>query len=78
MLAGLPQEGEEYIIPESETGSKCGGELKVMGKRIVRTEVEFEPAKLIVKQIVQQVAKCTVCGTEGAEKLFFYYTDHKW
>ncbi len=38
-----------------------------MGKRIVRTEVKFELAKLIVKQIVQQVAECTVCGTEGAE-----------
>lgn len=67
MLAGLPQEVEEYIIPEDETCSKCGGALKVVGKRIVRTEVEFEPARLIVKQIVQQVAKCTVCGTDGAE-----------
>lgn len=38
-----------------------------MGKRIVRTEVKFELAKLIVKQIVQQVAECTVRGTEGAE-----------
>lgn len=28
--------------------------------------MEFEPAKLKVKQIIQQVAKCTVCGTEGA------------
>ena len=66
MLAGLPKEIEEYIIPEGETCSKCGGKLKVVGQRIVRTEVEFEPAKLKVKQIIQQVAKCTVCGTEGA------------
>lgn len=67
MLAGLPTEIEEYIIPEGEVCSKCGGELKVIGKRIVRTEVEFEPAKLKVRQIVQQVAKCTVCGTDGAD-----------
>lgn len=67
MLAGLPKEVEEYTIPEGETCSKCGGDLKVIGKRIVRTEVEFEPAKLKVKQIVQQVAKCTVCGTDGAD-----------
>ena len=67
MLAGLPKDIEEYTIPEGETCSKCGGELKVVGQRIVRTEVEFEPAKLKVKQIIQQVAKCTVCGTEGAE-----------
>ena len=39
----------------------------MIGKRIVRTEVEFEPAKLKVRQIVQQVAKCTVCGTDGAD-----------
>lgn len=67
MLAGLQKEVEEYVIPDGETCSKCGGDMKVVGKRIVRTEVEFEPAKLIVRQIVQQVAKCTVCGTEGAE-----------
>lgn len=67
MLAGLQTEVEEYTIPEGETCSKCGGELKVIGKRIVRTEVEFEPAKLKVRQIVQQVAKCTVCGTDGAD-----------
>ena len=29
--------------------------------------MEFEPAKLKVRQIVQQVAKCTVCGTDGAD-----------
>ena len=29
--------------------------------------MEFEPAKLKVKQIIQEVVKCTVCGTEGAE-----------
>ncbi|MEY8429871.1 IS66 family transposase zinc-finger binding domain-containing protein [Lachnospiraceae bacterium 48-42] len=43
------------------------GKLKVAGQRAVRTEVEFEPAKLKVKQIIQQVTKCTICGTEGAE-----------
>ena len=61
MLAGLPQEVEEYVIPADETCGVCGAKMKVTGKRIVRTEVEFSPAKLIVKQIVQQVAKCTKC-----------------
>lgn len=62
MLSGLPQEVEEYVIPADETCGVCGAKMKVTGKRIVRTEVEFSPAKLIVKQIVQQVAKCTECG----------------
>lgn len=67
MLAGLPKEIEEYVIPAEETCNVCGGELKVIGERIVRTEVEFEPAKLKVKQIVQQIAKCTTCGTDKGE-----------
>lgn len=66
MLSGLVQEIEEYIIPETDTCSKCGGELTIIGKRIVRTEVEFVPAKLKVKQIVQQAAKCSKCGTDGS------------
>lgn len=35
----------------------------MIGKRIVWTEVEFVPARLKVKQIVRQAAKCTMCGT---------------
>ena len=66
MLAGLPEEIEEYIIPPEEKCSTCGGEMKVIGKRVVRTEVEFRPAKVIVKQIVQQIAKCTDCGEKGS------------
>lgn len=67
MLASLPKEIEEYVIDPKETCSVCGGMLKVIGKRILRTEVEYIPAKLKVKQIVQQVAKCTVCGTDGSD-----------
>ena len=66
MLAGLPKDVEEYVIPADEICSVCGAKMKAAGKRIVRTEVEFRPAKLIVKQIVQQVAKCTECGEEGS------------
>ena len=67
MLAGLPKEIEEYIIGPDDSCFKCGGDLTVIGKRIVRTEVTYEPAKLKVKQIVQQIAKCTRCGKEGSE-----------
>lgn len=37
MLAGLPEEIEEYIIPPEETCDVCGGKMKVIGKRVVRT-----------------------------------------
>lgn len=66
MLSGIPKEIEEYIINEDETCPKCGGALKVIGKQLVRTEVEFIPAKLKVKQIVRQVAKCKTCGKKGS------------
>lgn len=73
MLAGFPQEVEEYVLPAEEKCSVCGGEMKVTGKKVVRTEVEFQPAKLIVKQIIQQVTKCVNCGTEDSpnEKCHF-------
>lgn len=73
MLAGLPQEVEEYVLPADEKCSVCGGEMKVVGKRVVRTEVEFRPAKLILKQIVQQIARCIECGEEDSpnEKCHF-------
>lgn len=66
MLAGLPKEVVEFVLPPEETCQVCGGKLKVIGKRFVRTEVEYQPAKLIVKQIVREVAKCTKCGEEGS------------
>lgn len=68
MLAGLPKEIEEYVIDAEEKCSVCGGELKVIGKEIVRTEVQFKPATLLVKQIVRQVAKCMVCGSNENDR----------
>lgn len=66
MLSSLPKEIEEYVIPPEESCSLCGAPLKVIGKEIVRTQVEFQPAKLVVKQIVRQVPKCTQCGTKNS------------
>ncbi len=53
ILAGLPKDIEEFIINTEETCSVCGSGLKILGKKLIRTEVEFIPAKLKVKQIVQ-------------------------
>jgi transposase len=63
ILEGLPKEIIEYVINPEETCDRCNSPLKVIGKKLVRTDVAFVPAKLIVTQHVQQVAKCTVCGT---------------
>ncbi len=73
LLAGIPKVIEEYVIPEDDTCSVCGAPLKIIGKQIVRTEVEFIPAKVRVVQVVRQVAKCTECGIKegSAEKEHF-------
>ena len=67
MLDLLPKEIEEYIVSPEESCSVCSSDLKVIGKKLIRTEVEFVPAKVKVKQIVQQVVKCTKCGTPDSE-----------
>ena len=66
MLSGLPKDIEEFIINPEEACPKCGSPLKVIGKEIIRTEVEFIPARLKVKQIVRQVAKCEDCGGKNS------------
>lgn len=41
---------------------------KIPIQEIVRTEVQFKPATLLVKQIVRQVAKCMVCGSNENDR----------
>jgi hypothetical protein len=36
--------------------------MKVIGKKKVRSEMEYIPAKLVMKDYVQYVYKCTECG----------------
>ena len=67
MLSSLPKDIEEYVINPQDSCPKCGGNLKVIGKEIIRTEVEYIPAKLKVKQIVRQVAKCEDYGGKNSQ-----------
>lgn len=46
----------------------CSSELKQIGKEVVRQEIEYVPAKLILKNYVQYSYKCTKCGTDKSEK----------
>ena len=60
---------EEYKLEEGQTECPvCGAELKEIGKEVVRQEIEYIPAKLILKNYVRYSYKCTKCGTEEAEK----------
>lgn len=59
---------KEYIIEDDAVCPECQSELKPVGKKIVRQEIEFEPAKLKIKEYVKTVYKCVKCGTKESEK----------
>lgn len=69
MLASLETEVERCTVAEDETCPVCGADLVKVGEKVIRTEVVYEPAKLKVKQYVQEIKKCTICGTQESEKL---------
>ena len=66
-LKNVVIEKEEYVLKEDEKCPICNGNLKVVGKELVRQEIEFEPAKFKIKQIVQYTYKCEECGTDKSE-----------
>lgn len=67
-LAGLPVEVTVCELDPKETCDRCGAPLKKVGQKTVRSEVEYIRAKVIVRQYVQTVYKCTKCGTDGSEQ----------
>lgn len=69
MLSSLETEVERCIVGQDETCPVCGADLVKVGEKVIRTEVVYEPAKLKVKQYVQEVKKCIRCGTEDSAKL---------
>ena len=66
-LKNVVIEKEEYVLKEDEKCPICKGNLKVVGKELVRQEIEFEQAKFKIKQIVQYTYKCEECGTDKSE-----------
>lgn len=69
MLSSLETEIERCVAGEEEACPICGAQLTKVGEKVVRTEVIYEPAKLKVKQYVQEIKKCIKCGTADSEKL---------
>lgn len=59
---------EEYKIEEKANCPECGSEIKPIGKEVVRQEVEYIPAKLVLKNYVRYIYKCEKCGTEESKK----------
>lgn len=57
----------EYKINPEEKCPECEGELKEVSKEIVRKEITYIPAKLLITNFVQYTYKCTKCGTKDSE-----------
>ena len=50
---------EEYKLADSERCErceKCGKEIDLVGKKVVRQEVEYKPAELILKEYVKYIS----------------------
>ena len=55
-------EVKEYKINEEERCPVCNGNLKEISKEVVREEITYIPAKLILTNYVQYTYKCEECG----------------
>lgn len=61
---------QEYVLNKGENDkcSECGSEVKLVGQKVVRTQIDFSPATFNITEIVQNIYKCIKCGTEESEK----------
>lgn len=66
-LKNIPIEIEEYRLEAEIKCPKCKDELQEVGKEIVRKEIKYIPAKLVITNYVQYTYKCKKCGTKESE-----------
>ena len=59
---------QEYIMNAGDVCPICDSDLELVGKKVVRSEIEFDPAVLRIKEHIQYIYKCKKCGTEESEK----------
>ena len=59
---------QEYVLNADDRCLECGSEIELVGKKVVRTQIDFTPAIFNITEIVQNIYKCTKCGTEGSKK----------
>jgi len=63
LTAELPRETVECILnPDEAICGICKSEMKVIGKKKVRSEMEYVPAKLVMKDFYKLVYKCMNSG----------------
>lgn len=69
LLKGVPVKEKVIELPETErTCQVCGTELKPAGKKFIRDEWNFQPARLTVTRIYAQTYYCPECKKEAGKK----------
>jgi len=63
LIADIPREVVECVLNAEEVCDVCSSPLQVIGKKSVRTELEYIPAKIKVIEYIQHIFKCSTCGT---------------
>lgn len=64
LIKDLPKETIECVLEGEESLCPyCAAEMSPIGKKVVRTEVEFIPPSVRILEYVQYVYKCPECGT---------------
>ena len=66
-LKDVQFETVEHIIDENSKCPNCENDLNILGKKLIRQEVEYVPAKLRVINFVQVTYKCNFCGTKESD-----------
>lgn len=65
-LRNVEVEIKEYEINQEEKCPVCNSELKKISKEVVRQEITYIPAKLILTNYVQYTYKCEECGGKNS------------
>lgn len=68
VLKDIVVKRREYVLDENEKCPKCEGDLTLVGKKILRQEVDYKPAIIELVEYVQYIYKCKKCGTKEREK----------
>jgi transposase len=60
-------EMEEYELPDDEKCDICGSSVEKIGRKLVRRNIKYVPAKLVLVSVFQNTYKCTSCGGKDSE-----------
>lgn len=75
-LKNVEVEVIEHTINDEERCPECNGELVKVGSKVVRSEIEYIPAKLKITNHVEVTYKCKECGGKNSDndKVIFVTT----